>query len=88
MEVEVSAGGRFDTVLAVYTGSRGSLTEITCNDDRDDLQAFVVFDAVAGETYFIQAGSFDGNAGGLLGLRVALFSGEFPFSDPTIKEKP
>ena len=29
-------GSGYDTVIAIYTGTRGNLTEIACNDDTDD----------------------------------------------------
>src|SRR5215210_2817563 len=52
-------GSDYDTDLVVYTGTRGDLTEITCNDDAGNtLQSKVVFNAVAGETYYIMVGAF------------------------------
>ena len=65
-------GSDYDTDLAIYTGTRGNLTEVACNDDaRDkvpgaDVQSKVVFDAVAGETYYIMVGAFDSGPGGNL----------------------
>ena len=32
-------GSDYDTVLAVWTGSRGSLTNVACNDDSSGLQS-------------------------------------------------
>ena len=47
-------GSNFDTLLAVYTGSSlDSLQLVTSNDDKDGLQSQVLFDAVAGTTYYI-----------------------------------
>jgi hypothetical protein len=43
----------YDTTLGVYTGSPGSLSLITCNDDFDGLQSAVHFEATANTTYFI-----------------------------------
>ena len=61
----------FDTILAVYTGSCGNLTQIACNDNHDDVGgdrvSQIVFEAQAGITYFIQAVDRAGslNAGNL-----------------------
>jgi hypothetical protein len=52
-------GSNYDTTLAVYTGVRGSLTSLGCNDDSNGtLQSRVRFDAKAGTTYYIQVSSF------------------------------
>jgi hypothetical protein len=48
-------GSNYDTTLSVYTGTRGALTQIACNDDvlgTNTLQSRVRFDAVAGTTYY------------------------------------
>lgn len=61
-------GARFDTVLAVYTGtSVAGLTEVASNDD-DPLfnccaSSFVGFNAVAGTTYRIAVGGYGGGWG-------------------------
>jgi hypothetical protein len=64
-----TAGSNFDTVLAVYTGSPGSFTQIACVDDVFDpafsLQSRVTIDTVAGVTYSVQAGGFGGSTGRL-----------------------
>lgn len=70
--VRVSTEGtRFDTTLAVYTGSSvGSLTEIGSNDDMpygdsvagwDGLTSAVVFTATSGTTYRIAVDGYYGN---------------------------
>lgn len=52
-------GSNYDTTLAVYTGTRGSLIQIACNDDSSGtVQSRVRFNAVAGTTYYFQASSF------------------------------
>jgi hypothetical protein len=61
-------GSDYDTVLSVYTGSRGALTPVACNDDAQGVQSAVRFDAVAGETYFLMVGNFSGGPGGSLSL--------------------
>jgi hypothetical protein len=51
-------GSTFDTTLSVYTGARGSLAQIACNDDSGGtLQSRVRFDAVAGTTYYFMVSS-------------------------------
>jgi hypothetical protein len=50
--------GAYDTTLSVYSGTRGALTQIACNDDSNNtLQSRVRFDAVAGTTYFFAVSS-------------------------------
>lgn len=51
-------GSNYDTTLSVYTGARGALTQLACNDDSSSLQSRVRFDAVAGTTYFFMVSSF------------------------------
>jgi Putative Ig domain len=52
-------GSNYDTTLSVYTGTRGALTQIACNDDSNGtLQSRVRFDAVAGTTYYFEVSSF------------------------------
>jgi hypothetical protein len=51
-------GSNYDTTLSVYTGARGGLTQLACNDDSNSLQSRVRFDAVAGTTYFFMVSSF------------------------------
>ena len=60
-------GSNFDTVLAMYTGpALGSLTQVRCNNNRptDNKSKFKV-NAVAGTTYWFQAGGFNGASGSL-----------------------
>jgi hypothetical protein len=68
-DIEVRAitfGSDYDTTLSVYTGSRGSLTQIACNDDLQGPQSSVIFNAIAGQTYFLMVGSFASGPGGNL----------------------
>jgi VCBS repeat-containing protein len=51
-------GSNYDTTLSVYTGSRGSLTQLACNDDSGSLQSRIRFNAVAGTTYYFMVSSF------------------------------
>lgn len=53
-------GSDFDTVLSAYTGSRGALNRVACNDDAGNgFQSRIAFDATAGTTYYFMIGSFD-----------------------------
>lgn len=75
-------GSDYDTTLSVYTGSRGELTQIACNDDAaDSLQSRVRFNATAGVTYFFMVGSFFDSPGGNLVLSVE----EIPLLPPPLE---
>lgn len=51
-------GSNYDTTLAVFTGTRGALNQIGCNDDAGGtVNSRVRFDAVAGTTYYIMVSS-------------------------------
>jgi Putative Ig domain len=51
-------GSSYDTTLSVYTGTRGALTQIACNDDSNGtVQSRVRFDATAGTTYYFMVSS-------------------------------
>jgi Ca2+-binding RTX toxin-like protein len=60
-------GSRFDTALAVYTGTNvASLTQVGSNDDDPQLgccSSFVGFEAVAGTSYRIAVGGFSWDQG-------------------------
>jgi hypothetical protein len=47
----------YDTVLAVFTGAKGSLTEVACNDDFVDLDSQVEVAVSGGVTYHIMVGA-------------------------------
>jgi hypothetical protein len=63
-------GSDYDTTLSVYIEEAGGLTQLACNDDYIDLQSLVLFEATAGTTYFLMAGSFASGPGGNLTLTV------------------
>lgn len=63
-------GSDYDTTLSVYTGSRGALSQIACNDDYEGLQSKVRFDAITGQTYYLMIASFAGGPGGNLVFSV------------------
>jgi len=63
----------YDTVLSVWTGTRGNLIEEDCNDDEpinDDNQSYLVLDMIAGTTYYILVTGFEDDNGGTLDLYV------------------
>ena len=72
-DLRVSAdtfGSDYDTTLSAYTGSRGALNQIACNDDANSLQSMVTFGAIAGETYYFMVGAFASGPGGNLVFSV------------------
>lgn len=65
-----TCGSSFDTVLAVYSGSCGALTPVSCDDDYGPAcsgtqQASLTFSGTAGTTYYILAGGYASAAGTL-----------------------
>ncbi len=61
----------YDTVLAVWTGSRGSLTQSACDDDSGSgLASYVDMAVTAGTTYHIEIVSYDDGTGGALTLHA------------------
>ncbi len=52
------SGTNFDTEIAVFTGSCGSLTHVACNDDACGIYSSVTWNAVASNTYYISVGSY------------------------------
>ena len=71
--LEIStAGSSYDTVLGVWTGARGALEAVACNDDPapGQKEAKVRVNAVAGTTYLIEAAGYTAG-GGSLRLSVA-----------------
>lgn len=65
-----TAGSNFDSTLGVYTGARGSLTQVACNDDHVRRQSEVRFDVTGGTPYHIMVGSLTTGVGGALKLHV------------------
>lgn len=63
-------GSDYDTVMAIYSGSRlSALTEIGSNDDdpesEDDVYSLVDFTAVAGRAYYIAVDGYHGDTGAI-----------------------
>ncbi|MEW5868602.1 MAG: hypothetical protein AB1894_04950, partial [Chloroflexota bacterium] len=63
-------GSNYDTVLAIWTGSRGSLVNQGCNDDDTNLQSRLNISATLGTTYYIEIASFSSSASGTLVLNA------------------
>ena len=68
-----TAGSNFDTIVGVYVPDGGGFDQVGCVDDVFDpdteegsLQSRVTVDTIAGQTYYIQAGGFGGDAGTLV----------------------
>jgi hypothetical protein len=95
MRIEANTfGSDFDTTLSVYTGPRGALNQVACNDNAaDGRQSRVRFNAIAGVTYYFMAGSYHYGSGGHLvfnllpapppltiGLALTSFGGIVPAS--------
>ena len=76
-------GSDYDTGLSAYTGTRGALTQIACNDDAGGtLQPSVTINAVAGQTLFFMVGAFPSGPGG------DLVRSSPPSSSATAVERP
>ncbi len=60
-----TCGSGYDTELAIYAGTSCPITEssIACNDDACSLQSTVTFPAVAGSSYLIRLGGYNGATG-------------------------
>ena len=61
-------GSDYDTVLSAWTGPRGALQQVACNDDSGSLQSRITFTAQAGVTYHLMLGAFPGSPPGTLVL--------------------
>lgn len=72
-------GSDYTTTLSVYTGSRGSLTQIACNAfSSGGSGARVRFDAQANVTYHVMVGSFSAEGANLV-LNAAIAPPPFTF---------
>ncbi|MCP3918395.1 MAG: hypothetical protein GY711_22855 [bacterium] len=62
-----SVGSNADTKMAVYPLADCATidgTSIACNDDTCGLRSQIIFDAICGESYLLQLGSFPGSSDG------------------------
>ena len=51
-------GSNYDTVLAIFSGQRGALTRLACNDDYQGLQSWMTLNVNAGVTYFLEVADY------------------------------
>ncbi len=65
-------GSSFDTVLAIWTGSRGALQSVACNDDDSGWQSAVEAPVLAGTTYYIEVAGYYLSSYGTLNLSASL----------------
>jgi hypothetical protein len=64
-------GSNYDTVVAVFTGTRGALTRVTCNDDASgSLQSQVTFEVTPNQTYYLEVADYGSPGGGQLRFTV------------------
>jgi subtilisin family serine protease len=61
--VQTCSLASWDTVVAVYSGSCGALTQRACNDDACGTQSRAAFSATAGQVYLIRVGGYNGATG-------------------------
>ncbi|HET9476517.1 MAG TPA: hypothetical protein VFP63_03420 [Dehalococcoidia bacterium] len=60
-------GANFDPTLSAYTGPRGSLAQLACEDEQLGMTS-ILFPVQSGQTYYIMAGSEGSTPGGILQL--------------------
>jgi len=65
-----TVGSDYDTVLGVWTGTEGALTNVACNDDYNGLQSQVTINGTASVTYYIEVASYNPDTTGWLNVRV------------------
>lgn len=67
-------GSDYDTTLGAYTGTRGNLTELACNDDTFGLQSQLVIPLAAGQTVYFMVGAYNSGPGGNLAFNLNLWT--------------
>lgn len=65
----------YDTYIAVWTGPRGNLSPVTCNDDTNGIQSAAGFNAVAQTTYFIEIAQYNGTLSGAVSKSIPSSTG-------------
>jgi hypothetical protein len=61
-------GSDYDTTLSAWTGDRGALSQVACNDDSGSLQSRIAFTAEPGVVYHVMVGAFPESPAGHLVL--------------------
>ena len=70
MQLDTS-GSNYDTVLAVWRGTRGALTQVACDDDGGaNLTSVANFNVTGGTIYYVEVTSYAATVGGNLQLHV------------------
>ncbi len=59
-------GSDFDTGLAIYAGSCGSLAQVDCNDDTEGFTSELLIPTTAGVTYYFLVGGYNAHVGNLV----------------------
>jgi hypothetical protein len=60
-------GSNYDTILSVYTGACGTLSDTACNDDAPmTSQSQITFAVTGGTTYSFLVTAYTGNGGSLV----------------------
>ncbi len=70
-------GSNYDTILAVYTGSCGSLSRVTGNDDYQGFTSRVTFTAARNTTYYVEIADWQSGTSGTATLTISAW--EEPF---------
>ena len=65
----------YDTFIAVWTGTRGNLTRIACNDETSEGDSELSFIGNPGTTYYIEVAQFNDGLGG-----TTFFGGDLVFN--------
>jgi hypothetical protein len=68
---------KYDTFIAVWTGTRGNLTLVACNDENFEGFSELSFIATAGTTYYIEVAQFNDGSGRTSTIGGTLFFNAF-----------
>ena len=82
-------GSTFDTALSVYSGTRGALSQLACNNDFRGPQSRIRVSLLTGETVFFMVGGLPWDSGGDLEFSVDVAPPPPPnddFDDATLIE--
>ena len=69
-----AVGSGYDTIVGVWTGTRGSLTQVACNHDNANNaggESELDFGGTAGTTYYIELAGYQTTGGGVGSVTVA-----------------
>ena len=74
-------GSSYNTILAAYTGSCGSMTEAACNDDAGGAQSSITMQVTPGTTYSFLVSAFSSD-GGALTFHASFAPASFTVTSP------